>query len=182
MDRDDGEVEDSFTVALDDWQQFYIAIAAATATLMGLLFVSVSLKSEIFVSPENPDLRATAISTFASFLFLMLDSLYFLIPHQSSYTLGLALVITTVFQLNVMVDEIRNVLRKFSIRGVTIELFWRLILPFISAVIVMVVGVALIFGREGALDWFASAVLTMLISATRNAWMLLLDVGRRAEG
>jgi len=171
---------ESFAASLDEWRDFYIAISAASATLMGLLFVSVSLKSEVYAGPQNPDLRATAVNTFASFLFLMLDALYVLIPHQSSDTLGWTLVITTFFQIRVMADEIRNVLRSVSLRGFTMELFWRLVLPFISAVIVLAVGIALIFGREGALDWFVSAAIMMMVTATRNAWYLLLETSRRA--
>lgn len=170
---------DEFAASLGEWKDFYIAISAAAATLMGLLFVSVSLKSEIFADPRYPDLRATAINTFASFLFLLLDALYVLIPHQSTASLGWTLVVTTVFQLRVMADEIRNVIRSVTLRGVTAELFWRLILPFLSAMVVLGVGIGLIFGNEGSLDWLVSAVIAMMVTATRNAWYLLLETTRR---
>lgn len=170
---------DELATTLNDWTDFYVAISAAAATLMGLLFVSVSLKSEIYADPRYPDLRATAVNTFASFLFLLLDALYVLIPHQSTATLGWTLVITTVFQLRVMADELRNVLRTVSLRGVTAELFWRLILPFISAMVVLGVGIGLLFGEESSLDWLVSAVIAMLVTATRNAWYLLLETNRR---
>jgi hypothetical protein len=154
-------------------------MSAAAATLMGLLFVSVSLKSDVFVDPRYPDLRATAVNTFASFLFLLLDALYVLIPHQSSDTLGWTLMVTTIFQLRIMADEIRNVVRNVSLRGVTAELFWRLILPFVSAAIVLAVGIGLILGHEETLDWFVSAAIAMLVTATRNAWYLLLETSQR---
>ena len=53
------------------------------------------------------------------------------------------------------------------------------ILPFLSAIIVLAVGVALIFGQEEALDWFVSAAIAMLVTATRNAWYLLLETNQR---
>jgi hypothetical protein len=170
---------DEFATTLSEWKDFYIAISAAAATLMGLLFVSVSLKSEIYGDPRYPDLRATAVNTFASFLFLLLDGLYVLIPHQSTATLGWTLVITTVFQVRLMADEIRNVLRSVSLRGVSKEFIWRLILPFLSAMVVLGVGIGLIFGKESSLDWLVSAVIAMLVTATRNAWYLLLETNRR---
>jgi hypothetical protein len=78
-----------------------------------------------------------------------------------------------------MADEIRNVLRSVSLRGVSKEFIWRLILPFLSAMVVLGVGIGLIFGKESSLDWLVSAVIAMLVTATRNAWYLLLETNRR---
>jgi hypothetical protein len=45
--------------------------------------------------------------------------------------------------------------------------------------VVLGVGIGLIFGKESSLDWLVSAVIAMLVTATRNAWYLLLETNRR---
>jgi hypothetical protein len=61
------------------------------ATLLGLLFVSVSLRLNIFRRAEIRDVRDFALLTFGSFFCLVLIAGLILIPHQTRLGLGLPL-------------------------------------------------------------------------------------------
>jgi hypothetical protein len=49
-----------FTETLKSWQAFYATVSAASATLTGLLFVSISLNIKRFIKPKNDNLLRIA--------------------------------------------------------------------------------------------------------------------------
>jgi hypothetical protein len=73
----------SFGQALAEWKDFYVFVGTAAATLLGLLFVSVSLRLDLFHEAQLADVRDFAAQTFAQFFSLVLIAALFLIPHQS---------------------------------------------------------------------------------------------------
>jgi hypothetical protein len=81
----------SFTDVLHDWQVFYATLAAACATLTGLLFVALSLNADGAQPDDDADRMAVARQTFAEFLLVLMVALVFLIPHQVPPGLGVAL-------------------------------------------------------------------------------------------
>jgi hypothetical protein len=59
---------DTFAQAVEGWHDFYLMIGAAAATLVGLLFVSLSLNVDAITREANADLRMLAAQTFTRFL------------------------------------------------------------------------------------------------------------------
>jgi hypothetical protein len=68
--------------AVEGWHDFYLMIGAAAATLMGLLFVSLSLNVDIIACQASAGLRVLAAQTFTSFLSAVMLAVLFLIPSQ----------------------------------------------------------------------------------------------------
>jgi hypothetical protein len=66
---------DGFEELVRVWQIFYATIAAAAATLVGLLFVAMSLNVDLFTSNENIGLRVLSRQTFSNFLFIIVFAL-----------------------------------------------------------------------------------------------------------
>ena len=62
------------------WHDFFLLAGTAGATLLGLLFVSVSLKTDVIMRSSEKHLRAQAMSAFESLLFVMILSLAVLVP------------------------------------------------------------------------------------------------------
>ena len=50
----------AFSAAVTGWHDFYLAAAGASAALLGLLFVGVSINLAATAAKERPDLRARA--------------------------------------------------------------------------------------------------------------------------
>jgi len=82
---------DTFVQSVEYWHDFYIMIGTAAATLMGLLFVSLSINAEKVAPKGNKDLRVLAAQTFTSFICMLLFAVLFLIPKQGPLGLGIPL-------------------------------------------------------------------------------------------
>ena len=61
-------MDDAFSQALADWTAFYALMGGAAATLLGLLFVAVSVRLNIFHQREVADVRDFAAFTFGTSL------------------------------------------------------------------------------------------------------------------
>jgi hypothetical protein len=72
----------SFSDALASWTAFFALAGGASATLLGLLFVAVSLRLEIFHRREVEDVRLFAAFTLWTFLFAGAIAGLVLAPHE----------------------------------------------------------------------------------------------------
>lgn len=79
---------DSIATAIDGRQDFYILIGNASATLLGLLFVSLPIYAVVISGRPNADLYALAQQTYPSFLFILLFAVFFFLPYQGEFVLG----------------------------------------------------------------------------------------------
>ncbi len=102
---------DAFTQAIEGWHDFYLMIGTAAATLIGLLFVSLSLNVDVITREANADLRVLATQTFTSFIVLMFAVL-FLIPHQVPEGLGLPLLGVGGYGLYITLSRLLETRRK----------------------------------------------------------------------
>ena len=69
---------DTFAQAIEGWHDFYMMIGAAASTLVGLLFVSLSLNVDVITHEANTDVRELAIQTFTSFLNVIMLAVVFI--------------------------------------------------------------------------------------------------------
>jgi hypothetical protein len=77
----------NFPQMLQSWQPFYTTIATASATLTGLLFVSLSLNRQRLDDAG----RLAARRAFGNLIDVLMLALIFLIPYGQPYGLGIAL-------------------------------------------------------------------------------------------
>jgi len=80
--------------ALASWQPFYLTAGAAAATLVGLLFVGLSLHIRVVVAQR--DVRSLARVTLTEFFVVLLVALALLQPTESSAQVGYWLVAISV--------------------------------------------------------------------------------------
>ena len=86
-------MDSTFSQALTDWTAFYGLMGGAAATLLGLLFVSVSVRLNIFHQRTVADVRAFAAFTFGMFLVAIVIAGLALAPHGHPLTLALPLLV-----------------------------------------------------------------------------------------
>src|SRR5438067_13467728 len=86
--------EAAFAAAIIGWHDFYLAAAGASAALLGLLFVGVSINLGAIAAQERPDLRARAGLAFSNLIYVLIVSLILLIadPEPHGIAIGLAAV------------------------------------------------------------------------------------------
>ncbi|HEX3916419.1 MAG TPA: hypothetical protein VHW60_03705 [Caulobacteraceae bacterium] len=166
---------------MQQWWQYYAVVAGASATLMGLLFVSVSLNAARLAADEPGGPRRLAEQAFRSYVTIILVSLLALFPSLSLTDFGRAsLAITasaailSIYHLHAFIgggaSERKNLLPPMSRR-------------LISAVI----GLGLLIYAEfqmgilglDARDTLAAGTLVLLSSAALTSWDLLLKLGTK---
>lgn len=109
--------EPSFADAIAAWRDFYMLTAGAAATLLGLLFVAVSLNLRLFSDPVRPRLRAEAADTFGGFLYLVLMPLILVAPDPHPAGLAWPLLIFSLVALVSTQRETGRVRRLLVRRG-----------------------------------------------------------------
>jgi modulator of FtsH protease len=88
---------DSFPGMVLGWHDFYVATAGATAALLGLLFVGVSINLAALAADERVDLRARTGQAFANLVFVLIIALIMLIPDPDPGTLAASLAVVAAF-------------------------------------------------------------------------------------
>lgn len=78
----------AFADAILGWHDFFLATAGASAALLGLLFVGVSINLGTIAAAERVDLRARARPAFANLLYVLGISLVMLIPNPEAHGIG----------------------------------------------------------------------------------------------
>jgi hypothetical protein len=174
-----------YQAVAQQWHDFYIIAGAAAATLVGLLFVGLSLHLQAVLSrSEVPSLARVTLANFGLVLFA---SLFEVIP-QGPSAVSPQLLIAGIFSLAVIAPSLVAAGRS---RTRTLRPY-RLVLRFGLSVLgyVGVIVAAALVGSgsyQAALAWLAGVVFALLVVSLRNSWDLLVSVGAatlevRSEG
>ena len=164
------------------WHDFYLTMGTASASLIGLLFVALSLNLDAITDDSRDDLRAFADQAFSSFSVVLLIAVFFLIPENDASTLGSLYIVLSFFAAYRMLRRVPAVWTGRH-RGRPREAtFWRFVLPTAAVLGLFVVGLGLIVGQASALYWLVAVIIGLLMSAARSSWDILVKVGahRRA--
>ena len=166
---------------LQSWHDFYVTAGAAAATLVGLLFVGLSLHIRVVVS--HRDVRSLARATLTGFFAVTLVALVVLAPATDPKTTATWLIAVGVISLGLTV---RPTLEGFRMRRPRALALWVLISRFgLSALCyVGIAAIGVLFGRqdyESGLSSLLIVVVMLLVIAVRNTWDLLVTVADRPE-
>jgi hypothetical protein len=160
-----------------DWHDFYMLLGTASAALVALLFVAVSIGAS-FLTPE----RSVATRTFMSpvvfhFSTLLLISLIAMVPSHTALSLAIGIAAVAVAGLGYTTVVLVGLARA-SINDVA-DRFGYGILP-LAAYAVMLAAAGLCISYAGlAADILAAALLLLLAVNIRNAWDLMLAFARQ---
>jgi hypothetical protein len=153
---------------ITEWQTFYLLAGTAAATLIGLLFLAISLHFDVFRGKTSGELNFFAALTFNCFFYILVIAMMFLIPGLSPFWLGLPLLLFGTLALigawmqRRQTGEDPRITAKFN-------------LPILGLGILVVFAALLMMQVVQSLYGFAFVILLFLISAARNAWDLLLS-------
>ena len=167
------------------WHDYYLLAGTAATTLMGLLFVSLSLHLEAVAEDGKAHLAVIAREAFASFLIVLFVSLLMLSPGISRRPLATAMLAISVLRLAMIVPGIRHSLADAR-RGADFSrryVLGRAVIPILAYVAMGVAGWTLLKGNpEDGLIALMSATVLLISDAARCSWDLLVRVGRLARG
>jgi hypothetical protein len=171
----------AFAAAILMWHDFFLAEAGASAALLGLLFVGVSINLNAIALAERADLRAKAEQAFANLLYVLAISLILLAPASDATGDAMALgAIAIVGGARVL----RNVatLQRTAGHGVTLATIRRF--GWTVGADLLLGYVALRFldaGDAKAMVFAMAATLVLMLGAADTAWEMLVEVSRESE-
>ena len=160
---------------MTEWGNFFFAQVGASAALVGLIFVAVSINlTKILAYQGQPGRAFEAIAVLTAILIV---SSLLLIPGQSTRLIGLeVLVVSTVTWILITRINIRNytsIGTQYRAKERTNILFSQLaLLPSVIA------GLVLLLSGIGGLYLLVIGFMLSFITALRDAWILLIEINR----
>ena len=162
--------------ALHDWQNFYLLTGTASATLIGLLFVALSISVGLDLALE----RATnSVETFMTPILLSYGQAFFIsclgvIPFQNTLTPG---VIALVLGSASILLAIRVAVRILALHRDEMDKnhwVWHALLPFLTGAALVVTALGIFNANALAPAGLAVADLLCLVIGLRNSWALTI--------
>lgn len=167
----------------EPWHDFYLLAGTAAVTLVGLLFVSLSLHVEILFRPRHADFREMAGLAFQGYLYVLVSALVFLVPVATPEWQLWVFGFLNVFMLLRALWRVPAYLRARRARGGGAHHGRRFVLLILAYALGLVAAVQGLGGEPSAAFTLLAPVILMLSTATRAAWDLLAYVGQaRAQG
>jgi hypothetical protein len=159
---------------LEAWQNFFVAQAGASAALLGLLFVSISLNlTKILSFPTLPNRALLALFLLFSVLIL---SLLLLIPGQPACVLALEVLAAGALLSSAGLAIAVKAYRQSRARGLTFAA--NTVLSLFAAVPYVAAGCLLLAHDGHALGWVAAGMIISFVKAGIDAWVLLVEINR----
>ncbi|MGN6403344.1 hypothetical protein [Sinomonas sp.] len=162
------------TSVLEPLHPFLTTLGGGAATLLGLLFVSVSINVRRIV--EHEDTKELARQTFVSFVSVLLYALYALLP-QPLWQLGIEMAATS---LVLIVQGAPRFLRSFrrershlTRRAQVLRFGLGLFLQAAA----LAIAIDFLVGDLRGASWLIAVELSLLAGAARNSWELLVELG-----
>jgi hypothetical protein len=155
------------------WSTYFATIGAASATLLGLLFVAVSVNASAALGAGDRLTRDLTEQAFQNYLAIMLVSLLALFPDLPTRLFGLICLLSVAVRAIWLATRLVRTVRHRGPRQSLILALRR----HLAAVVGF--GLLLVATTRMALDWgenfntLAAATLVLLISATSVSWELL---------
>ena len=159
------------------WHDFYVTMGTASASLIGLLFVALSLNLDAVMGESRDHVRAFAEQAFNSFSTVLLIAVCFLIPQHTADGLGIVYVLLAIVGGYRMLRRAPTVWRGRERDRLGEVAFWRLALPAAAMLGLAASGVGLLYGLPDAVYWLVAVIIGLLMSAARSSWDLLVKVG-----
>jgi modulator of FtsH protease len=174
---------EAFGAAELGWHDFFVATAGASAALLGLLFVGVSINLNAITGEERVDLRARAGQAFANLIFVLVIALLMLIPDPDPGSIALSLAVVAglgfvrvaqhLYAMFQSRTRFRNWLQPARRIGWTV--IADLLLVFTALRIWSSADVAVIQN-------LATVVFVLMVGAADVAWAMLVEVSREHAG
>ncbi len=164
------------------WHDFYLMAGTAAVTLVGLLFVALSLHVEVLFRDEHRDFRELAAEAFQGYLYVLVTALTFLLPVEDSRVLALVYLVINVMMLMRTAFRAPVFFAAHRARGGSVRRRWRFFVPALAYLLGVLAVVQLLGGSVRTGLGFFSPVAMMLAASTRTAWDLLEYVGKVRGG
>jgi len=166
-----GNVMRPLVEVLGQWHEFYALLGAASATLVGLLFVAASVGSGAFSGGRPVPLRIFLSSSVIHFSSIVIVCLVVLAPGQSWVSFGAMIAACGIFGVAYYCLTWRDSVRDGLSKSIDLEdRIWYGILPLIGYLFETVSGITLISRMDMGCVALALSMGMLLVVGIHNAW------------
>ena len=172
-----GVTPEAFGAAEAAWHDFFLAAAGASAALLGLLFVGVSINLGAIAAEERADLRARASQAFANLIFVLLVALVMLIPDPDPGSIGVSLAVIAGLGLVRVAQNLYPIFRgRTQFRNwpqPVRRIGWTAIGDLVLIFTAWRIGVSV---DATAIQNLVTVVFVLMVGAADVSWAMLLEV------
>jgi hypothetical protein len=162
----------SFAEEVTTWSDLFTLAGGASATIIGLLFVAISLRTDIRKASDTSLDRTVVGHNFFMLLAVLLISIFFLVPEQTQNSLGVSVLITAAIPGYFFLRDLIRCRHDPAMDRST--LLWSFVMPITCFVVTMGIGIAFIINDDSEISWFIFVVSMLLIIPTRSSWDVLM--------
>ncbi|MBV9020135.1 MAG: hypothetical protein JOZ71_05415 [Ktedonobacteraceae bacterium] len=165
-------VQEAAGSLLTVWQNFYVIIGSAAATLTGLMFVVITLISRVQERVSSADGGIAAFSTpsIVHFCTALLVAAILSAPWQVLWTAGLLLGLCGLAGVTYVVMVFRRARQQTDYQPVLEDWLWHTVFPLVSYTALVVAAIMLLGHPASALFVIAAGTLLLLFIGIHNAW------------
>jgi hypothetical protein len=163
-----------FAYSTAGWGNFFVAEVSASAALVGLLFVAVSINLARIL--QHAALPGRAFEALVVLVMVLLVATFALVPGQSTTPLGLEVTLTaiaawvTTARIQYKAPKNREDPRSWMVT--------RVAGTQLATLPMVVGGVSLLAEAGGGLYWVVAASIASFLAALVDAWVLLVEIQR----
>ena len=161
------------------WSTFYATIGAASATLLGLLFVAVSVNAVAALGAGDRLTSAMTEQAFQNYLAVLLVALLALFPDLSPQTFGIVALLALASRGAWLAIRLYQIARLAAPRRLTIHAARRHLTSVLGFALLLIATFSMARGRTDDYHTLASATIVLLFSATTVSWELLRRIANR---
>ena len=163
---------------MQDWDNFYMLVGGTAGTLIGLIFVVITLGIEYGKRGDDDRTRLFVTPILVQFGTLLLISTAAVSPLDATWraiTLGLIGCAGLAYTSNLAVLSRRRTDLEDR------ELLWDVLLPIAAYVLLVMGAAAWAFEASFADDLTALSAVLLLVTGVRNSWAITLAIAERGK-
>ncbi|MBD2701524.1 hypothetical protein IC229_12810 [Spirosoma sp. BT702] len=160
---------------MQNWSDFFVATAGASAALVGFIFVSVSISLKQILS--YPNLPGKTLESLLLPINVLLISCCGLVPDQPLWILGSELLILGLITSMIALRVSWRLLTKTPVRYKRSYRFSLLVTQLIILPS-WLAGILIITNGLTAVYWVVPTILLSFIKAIYDAWILIIEINR----
>jgi hypothetical protein len=163
-------MQEAAVLPLPTWQNFYVIIGSAAATLTGLMFVVITLTARVRNRRTNEAQGAFATPTVVHFCLVLLVAAILSAPWQALWNAGFLLGLTGLGGVTYDIIVVLRARRQTDYQLVLEDWLWYTAFPIVSYIAFVFAAILLLVHPEPALFVIGAATLLLLFTGIHNAW------------
>ncbi len=156
------------------WQNFYVVIATASASLTGLMFVTITLVAGIQQRATSDAVGAFSSPSVVHFCVTLFVAAILLAPWPSLWIAGLVLCLVGLGGVGYVLIVLRRMARQTNYKPVLEDWLCHVVLPLVAYIALVGAGIVLPGDPAAAMFVVAAVTLLLLFVSIHNAWDIVL--------